>query len=537
MTDQQFDAVVVGGGHNGLVCGTYLARQGHKVCVLERRDIVGGAAVSEAVWPGYRVSTGAYTMALLQPRIIQELDLAREGFEVLVPPPMVHFYDRERYLVLHGDSERLHAELARYSRVDADAYPDYVQTMKAIGEVVSRMLWEIPPDPGSSKLSERVRLARFAWKNRNLGAVFYDVYELMTLSGYDWLKRWFVSDEVITALGFYVACSGAATTLSAPGSAYILLRGFIRDNTTAAGPSGFVRGGMGSISEAIAAAGRRHGLIIRTNAQVRNVILHDGRAQGVVLEDGSEIRARAVVSNVPSKLLFGSMVDAEALDADFTRRVGRIRDRSAAFKINFALRRLPSFTGFEPERSGFAYPAQLRIAPSTRYFEQSFDAAKYGRIAQNPALVLTTPSVVDDSVAPSGRHLMHVFGQHAPYALETGAWDDDARKRLYANAVDTITQYAPDFADCIDDCQVLSPHDIEQHFLLPGGHVHHGELSADQILFNRPVHGSAAYRTPVDGLFQCGASAHPGGGVTGVPGYNAARVVLKALGRSRQRRT
>lgn len=529
MTQDQYDAIVIGGGHNGLVCGAYLARKGKRVCVLERRDIVGGAAVSEPVWPGFRVSTGAYTMALLQPRIIRDLELAREGFEVLVPTPMVHFYGRDRYLILHGDGERLHAELARYSRADAEAYPDYVQRMQAIGKVVSRMLWQIPPDPGSTKLGDRVRLARFAWQHRNLGDVFYDLYDLMTLSAHDWLARWFESDAVITAIGFYAACSGAATTLSVPGSAYILLRGFIRDNVTPAGPSGFVRGGMGSISEAIAAAGRRYGLEVRTGAEVEHVIVHDNRAQGVVLKNGTRLKARAVISNVPAKWLFGRLIDADELDAGFVRRIGRIRDRSAAFKINFALRRLPSFTGFDVHRSGFDYPTQLRIAPSTRYLEQSFDAAKYGRIADHPALVLTTPSVLDDTVAPPGRHLLHLFGQHVPYALDSGDWDAAARERLLKNVLATVTQYAPDFADCVVDYQLLSPRDLERHFRLPGGHVHHGELSADQILFNRPVHGSAAYSTPLKGLFQCGASVHPGGGVTGVPGHNAARVVLRAL--------
>ncbi|MBV7485314.1 NAD(P)/FAD-dependent oxidoreductase [Bordetella sp. BOR01] len=525
MNAEKYDAVIIGGGHNGLVCGAYLARAGRRVCVLERRDLIGGAAVSEAVWPGYRVSTASYTMALLQPRIMLDLELARHGLEVVPPPPMIHLFEPGKYLVLDGD-DSVARQLARYSEEDARAYPAYRAHMAALGAIVSRLLWEIPPDPAATSLSARLALLRFAWRYRGLGDRLHDIYEVLTLSAADFLRRWFRSDEALCALGFYVGCGGATTTLSAPGSAYVLLRGYIRDHTTEAGPAGFIRGGMGSISEAIARAGQEHGMVIRTQAPVRRVVLSKGRACGVELENGEQIQAGAVISNAPAKLLFRKLVPQDALPAAFLARVDAIRDHSHAFKVHIALSRLPRFAGLNAGDVAGGYPVQARLAASTDVLEQAYDDAKYGRIAAQPALVVLTPSVVDATVAPEGRHLMTIFGQHAPYRLRGRNWDEHARNELREAVLRTLERHAPDIRDCIEHIQVLGPADIEARFSLPGGHVHHGELSADQIFFRRPVPGAADYRTPVAGLYQCGASVHPGGGVTGVPGYNAARVIL-----------
>jgi len=526
MKSNRYDAVIIGGGHNGLVCGAYLARAGRKVCVLERREMVGGAAVSEAVWPGYRVSTASYTMALLQPRIMLDLELERHGLRVIAPPPMVHLYEPGKYLVL-ADDAAVARQLERYSEDDARAYADYRAHMAVLGAVVSELLWEIPPDPAATSIGGRMALLRFAWRHRGLGERFHDVYDILTLSALDFLKRWFRSDEALCALGFYVACGGAATTLSAPGSAYVLLRGYIRDHTTKAGPAGLVQGGMGGISEAIARAGREHGMEIRTGAPVRQVLVRDGRAWGVQLENGEQIQAGSVVSNAPAKVLFRGLTPPGALPERFLERVDAIRDQSHAFKVHLGLKRLPHFDAMDAERVQGGYPVQVRLASSVDMLEQAYDAAKYGRIAARPALVALTPSVVDPSVAPDGRHLMTIFGQHAPYRLRERSWDDAARAELREAVLTTLEHYAPDIRGCIEHIQVLSPADLEARFCLPGGHVHHGELSADQIFFRRPVAGAADYRTPVRGLYQCGASVHPGGGVTGVPGYNAARVVLR----------
>jgi phytoene dehydrogenase-like protein len=521
------DGVIIGGGHNGLVCGAYLAKAGQRVIIVERRDMVGGASVSEEIWPGYKVSTAAYTMALLQPRIILELELARHGFEVCRPTPMVHLFGGGKSLVMAEDPAALHAELAQFSAKDADAYPRYRAHMVRLGQLVSQMLWEIPPDPASSRFRSRVDLLRFAWRYRGIGKQFYDLYDALTLSSHDFLKRWFESDEVITTLSFYTACGGGVSGPRSPGSAYILLRGFVRDQGTAAGPSGFIRGGMGAVSDAIARSGQQHGMEIRTGIPVKSVFVEGGKARGVVLEDGEVIRSRYVVSNAPAKVLFRNLVPPDELPVDFLKEVDLIRDASTAFKVHLALNRLPSFLEFDAARAGFSYPVQARIAPSVDYLERAYDAGKYGGIAEHPPLVIMTPSVVDPTVAPDGKHLISIFGQHAARYLRNGGWNDERREDLYQVVLNTLEQQAPDIRDCIDAAQVLSPADLEERFCLPGGHVHHGELSADQIFFRRPVRGCGDYRTPLAGLYQCGASVHPGGGVTGVPGYNAASVILR----------
>lgn len=522
-----YDGVIIGGGHNGLVCGAYLARAGQRVCVVERREMVGGASVTEEVWPGYKVSTAAYTMALMQPRIILELELARHGFEVCKPTPMVQLFGGAKSLVMAEDPAALRAEFAQFSEKDADAYPKYRAHMARLGQRVSRMLWEIPPDPGSSRLRSRMDLVRFAWRYRDIGDQFYDLYDALTLSSHDFLKRWFESDEVLTALSFYTACGGGVSSPRTPGSAYILLRGFVRDHGTAAGPAGFMRGGMGAISEAIARSGRQHGMEIRTGAPVKSVLVEGGQARGVVLQDGEVLRSRYVVSNAPAKVLFRTLLSQADLPGAFLKEVDLIRDASTAFKVHLALNRLPTFRDFDAARAGFPYPAQARIAPSIEYLERAYDAGKYGGIAEQPPLVVMTPSVVDPTVAPEGKHLISIFGQHAARHLRDGEWNDERREALYQAVLCTLERHAPDIRDCIDAAQALSPADLEQRFCLPGGHVHHGELSADQIFFRRPVRGFGDYRTPVPGLYQCGASVHPGGGVTGVPGYNAASVILR----------
>lgn len=526
MATTSYDAVIIGGGHNGLVCGAYLARTGMKVCVLERRHIIGGAAVSEAVWPGYRVSVASYTMALLQPRIIEQLELAKYGYEVIAPTPMVHFFGDGKTLTVGNAGEKLFANIRQFDPNDPDAYVRYREHMTKIGAIVAEMLWEIPPDPGSRTLSDRARLLRFAYKYRNIGQGFHDLYEVLTLSAYDFLSRWFRSDEMITALGFYAACGGANTSVCSPGSAYVLLRGFIRDHSTKAGPAGFIRGGMGSISEAIAASGQAHGMEVRCNAAVDSLVVEAGAATGVRLGNGDIIKARMVVSNVATKILFQQLVPTGAVSEDFMHRVAHIRDRSTAFKVNLAMKRLPTFKDFDADSAGFDYPTQARFAPSVEYLERAYDASKYGSIAQHPALVMLTPSKLDPSVAPAGKHLVSIFGQHAPYKLKSGNWDD-ARADLYEIVLSTLERHIPDIRECIDDAQVLSPADLERVFNLPGGHVHHGELSMDQIFFHRPVQGAADYCTPIKNLYQCGASVHPGGGVTGVPGHNAAKVILQ----------
>ena len=520
------DAVIIGGGHNGLVCGAYLARAGRKVLVLERRELVGGAAVTEELWPGYRLSTASYTMALLQPKVILDLGLQQHGFKVLKPPPMFMPLEGGRSLVFHEDAQRCHDEIARFSRKDAEAYPRYREHMQQLGLVFRKLLFEVPPELEVGGVRDLVDFARLGWRHRGMKDRLYDLYDTMTLSAFDYLARWFESDEMRAALGFYAAGGGANSGIKTPGSAYVLLRGYVRDNTTAAGGAGFVQGGMGAISQAIAAAGAAHGMQVRTNAPVAAVDIRDGRAVGVVLEGGEQIPAKVVICNASAQTLFRRLVDAEHLPPEFRQQVAHIRDESTVFKLNLALKALPHFKDFDPAERGFAYPAQVRIGPSTDYIERAYDPSKYGDFARRPVMTIVTPSVLDPTLAPEGRHVMSIMGQHAPYTLRGRSWDDAARGELLQATLETLEGFAPGFSEAIEHAQLLTPVDFERIFDLPRGHVHHAELSADQIFFRRPVRGFGDYRTPVRGLYQCGASTHPGGGVTGVPGHNAAHLIL-----------
>ncbi|VVE55074.1 phytoene dehydrogenase [Pandoraea sputorum] len=524
-----FDVVVVGGGHNGLVCGAYLARQGKRVCVLERKSQLGGAVVTEELWPGFKVSTASYLMALLQPKIMLDLELKRHGLEVIPLTPTFQPLAHDRAFTFWAQMQRVQEEIARFSPADAQAYPAYVEFMTGVAQVAQELLWQTPFDAARPGLTGAWQWARFAWKHRAAQKRIYDVYELMTLSAYDLLGRWFESDDVKAVLGFYASAAGANTSMKTPGSAYILLRGFLRDNTTAAGGSGVVKGGMGSITQAILKDGQAHGLLAHCDADVCEVLIERGRATGVILRDGRVFRGRAIVGNLPAKLLFQHLVPKEALAPDFLKEVAQIRDRSTAYKVHLALTGLPSFRNFDPLRMGFDYPALVRIGPDIDYIERSYDGSKYGEFAKHPCLAVLTPSALDDSLAPPGRHVMSIFGTHAPYRLASGAWTDADREALYECTIATLEAYAPNIRELILHKQILVAPDLEQRFSLPGGHVHHGELSADQIFFKRPVKHYADYRTPIPGLFMCGASTHPGGGVTGVPGHNAAKVVNEFL--------
>lgn len=526
--DRTYDAVIVGGGHNGLVCGAYLARAGKSVCVLERRPLIGGAAVTEELWPGFKVSTASYTMALLQPRIILELELAKHGFEVVKPTPMFQPIEGGPPLLTFDDLAKTCACFAQYSRKDAEVYPRYREHMREVARVVRALLFEIPPDVASRAAGDVLSLLRFAWRYRNVGARLYDIWDVMTLSAWDLLSRWFESEQVKAALGFYAAGGGANGGMKSPGSAYVLLRGFIRDHETPAGGAGFIRGGMGTISNAIASVGKARGMEVRTDAEVASIDIRDGRATGAILANGDTIRGRTIVANASAQSTFLKLIGPDRLPAEFVEQVRRIRDESTSFKVHLGLSRLPTFRDFDAARLGFAYPAVARVGPSVDYIEQAYDDSKYGRFSRRPVMTVMTPSFVDPTVAPQGMHLMSIFAQHAPYTLRGRSWDD-ARGDLYETVVATLSEFVPDIRDCIVHSQTLTPLDYERIFALPRGHIHHGELSADQIFFRRPVRGCGGYTTPIRGLYLCGASTHPGGGVTGVPGHNAAQVVLRHL--------
>jgi phytoene dehydrogenase-like protein len=529
-----YDAVIVGGGHNGLVCGAYLAKAGNTVCVLERKAQIGGAVVTEELWPGYKVSTASYLMGLLQPKVMLDLELKKHGLEILKLTPTFQPLEGDASFTFWEEEARLHAEFAKFSARDAAAYPEYLAYMKALAPSVRAMLFQVPLDPKMRGLKNLASLARFAWANRKLVDHLYSIYDIMTLSAYEFLGKWFESEQVKAVLGFYAAAAGGNMSMKTAGSAYILLRGFLRDNTTAAGGSGIIRGGMGSISNAIAASGREAGMEIRTDAEVESIMVENNTAKGVRLAGGEMIAGRVVISNAPAKTTFLKLLQGTPLPAEFSADVSRIRDRSTSYKVHLGLKGPPEFRLFDPAASGFACPVLVKVGPSVDYIERAYDASKYGEYSPNPCLAVLTPSVLDNTLAPEGHHVMSIFGSHAPYALRTGPWTEQDRQALYERTLVALEAHAPGIRDLIVHSQIMVAPDYERAFGLPGGHVHHGELSADQIFFKRPVKHFADYRSPVEGLFQCGASTHPGGGVTGVPGHNAAGVVNGWLKRGRR---
>ncbi|MFB2551365.1 phytoene desaturase family protein [Ensifer soli] len=526
-----YDAVIVGAGHNGLVCGAYLARKGLSVCVVERRDIIGGAAVTEELWPGFHLTTASYVMSLLQPKVILDLDLKAHGFAVMKPDPLVQLLPDGRHLVFHDDTAAFADQLRQFSEKDAEALPRYRRHMQQLAPLVRSLMWSRPIDPTSRRPGDVLDTLKFAWRHRGAVSKFYELYDLFTLSAYDYLAKWFESDITIAALGFYAAGGGGGNAAyKTPGTAFALSRSYLRDNTTAAGGTGFVVGGMGAITKAIAASGVASGMEIRTGVAVRAIRVGNGRTTGVVLDDGDVIEAKAVVSNANARTTFLTLLPEQELPPAFVSRIRGFRAESTVFKVHLALDGLPVFRNFSERRLGFDYPVQLRLASGTQAVERSYMAAQRGEIDSEPFLTVMTPSLVDPSLAPAGKHVMSIFGGHVPNRPAGGGWDEK-RGVLLDHVTAAIEAQAPGFRDLILHSQVLTPLDYERIFDLPGGHLQHGEMSLNQMFFGRPAPHYANYRTPIDRLYLCGASAHPGGGVTGIPGHNAAEVILRDFGR------
>ncbi|MBE2274929.1 MAG: NAD(P)/FAD-dependent oxidoreductase [Rhodobacteraceae bacterium] len=521
----QYDAVIVGGGHNGLTCGAYLARAGIKVLVVERRDIVGGAAVTEEIAPGYRSSMASYYQGLLQPKVILDLELQKYGFQVLPAHPTVFALEGGRSFTMWDDPEKFAAEIGKLSNVDGQAYARYRAHMQKVAPFMKQLLWEVPVNPGSKRPRDLWRLAGFVWRFRKIGPQFFDIYNLLTMSAYDYLSRWFESDDVKLVLGFFAGGGGANSSLKTPGSAYMLARGIVRDGSTAAGPAGFMKGGMGSVSEAIRRSGEAHGMEVRTGCPVERILVENNRATGIRLQDGEEIRSKIVIANATARTIFTRLLDPATLPEAFNRDIKGIRCESTVFRVNLALAALPQAPGLGGGTAEGIVP-QMTIAPSVAYMERAHRMSQEGEMADQPFLIVKVPTMVDPTLAPLGHHVMNVFGGHAPYTLASGNWDE-RREELWANVLKVLKTQFPDIEDLILHRQVLTPLDLERIFDLPNGHVHHGEISADQMFFRRFSPDYADYRSPVKGLYQASASVHPGGGVTGVPGHNAAKVILQ----------
>lgn len=524
-----FDAVIVGAGHNGLVCAAYLAKAGHKVCVVERRNVVGGAAVTEELWPGFHLSVAAYWMSLMQPKVMIDLELLKYGVKVVETAPGIQPFRDGSSVTFWPDEKRMCDELRKYSEADAQAYPQFVAHMKKLVVHLRKMLYEVPVDITSRKTKDLAKAAGMVWRNRAMGPAFYDVWDLLTLSCHDYLKRWFSSPEVLTVFGCYASGSGGNIGPMSPGSAYVLARPYLRESDTDAGPGGLVQGGMGAISNALKQVCLDNGVDIRCNTPVSEIVVVDGTARGVKLASGEMIKARAVISNANAKTLFLRLIKPEYLPGDVIDAVKRIRTTSSCFKINMALSGLPEWSALKGKNIN-QVPGSITIAENLEELQRAFESAQHGEMAKNPYMWILTPSAFDKTAAPAGMHTMSLLGGHVPYELKDGRpWDDTTKEELFEIVANQIERYAPGFKQLVMHKQVLVAKDLEQMFDLPTGHVHHGELSLDQIFFRRPIAHYADYRTPIKGLYQCGASAHPGGGVTGVPGHNAAHVILSDL--------
>ncbi len=523
---QCYDAAIVGGGHNGLVAAAYLARAGRRVLVLERRELVGGSSVTEEVWPGFRVSTAAYLTSLLSEVVIRDLELERFGYRVDAKDPAFFSpFPDGRVLFMWQDRSRTLEEIAKFSRRDAERYPAYEDHIETLSRIVEPLLLVTPPafpPAGAGDLLEWFRLAAKVYRlgRRDFAALV----KIFTQSAADFLDEWFESPElkVTLATDGVIGANGGPRS---PGTAYVLLHHCMGGVGGKRGLWGFVRGGMGAVSEAIAASARSRGVEIRTSAPVARILVREGRARGVVLEGGEEITAGIVISNIDPRQTFLRLLDERELDPGFVSAIRRYRIEGTSLKMNFALSGLPEFRAL-PGAPGPQHRATMHICPSIEYVERAWDDAKYGRPSERPMLELTIPTMYDPSLAPPGKHVMGVFLQYAPYTLRDGDWD--GLRESYADRVmDVIAEYAPNIQSIVLERQVLTPLDLERQFGLTGGNIFHGEMSLDQMFVMRPVAGWARYRTPVAGLYLCGSGVHPGGGVMGIPGYNAAREILR----------
>ncbi|MFZ0168354.1 MAG: NAD(P)/FAD-dependent oxidoreductase [Candidatus Dormiibacterota bacterium] len=522
-----YDAIVVGGGHNGLICAAYLAGAGQKVVVLESRPRVGGAAVTEEVWPGYHVSILSYVVSLLRPAIVRELGLARFGYEVypLDPAYFMPFPDG-RSLFYWEDVNRAAAEVAKFSAHDALALIEYDRAIGALVQVVRPLLDLAPPalDPRRpAELGKVLRLGRHLLRHRS---VLSQLTDIMTMSVSDFLDQWFDDPAVKGALA-PGGVIGAWAGPHSPGTAYVLLHHRIGEAGGQRGGWGFVKGGMGALSEILASAARARGAEIRTGVPVNQIAIKGSRAHGVVLEDGTELTGRSVISAIHPRTTLLDLVGREHLPAGLVVEMERYRSRSGSAKVNLALAELPNFRALQTTGVGPQHP-EFIINPSIEYLHRAWDDALSGTWSVNPMMDCVIPTTKDSTLAPPGRHILTCFVQYTPYQLRDASWDQE-RERFADRVVEILGSYAPNLPGAVLERQVITPPDMEREFGLLGGNIFHGEMALDQLFFLRPASQAGSYRTPVAGLYLGGSGTHPGGGVMGAPGRNAARTVLGDL--------
>jgi phytoene dehydrogenase-like protein len=522
---QSYDAVVIGGGHNGLTSAAYLARAGKRVIVLERRHVLGGAAVTEEIFPGFRFSVYSYVVSLLRPEIIRELQLPKHGLEILPLDGTITPLEDD-YLWRVNDHGRTVRELRRWSNNDAEAYEEYGQLMVDMARFIKPILSVVPPDPGKVNPMDWFPLYGLAKGFKDLPQRLQQTFiQLMTMSAADFLEQWFETDPLKATM----SASGIIGTFQgprSPGTAYVLLHHYMGEIDGAFRAWGIPRGGTGGVSNAIASAARSLGVEIRTEAPVARIDVQGGRAVGVVLESGEEIKASVVLSSLDSNLTFLKLLEQGTLEPEFETEVKRYKYRGSSGKVNLALDGLPELA-CKPGQGDWLRGA-ISFSPSLDYMERAYDDAKYGRFSRRPYIDCIIPTLVDPSMAPPGKHIMSCFVQYAPYHLADGReWTDSERSAFGENVIDTLEERFPRIRDLIIHKMFITPKDIEETTGLTEGNIFQGELSLEQLFFNRPVPGWARYRTPVNGLWMCGSATHPGGGIMGAPGRIAALEVLK----------
>jgi phytoene dehydrogenase-like protein len=521
----RYDVIVIGGGHNGLVNAAYLARAGKKVVVLEKRHVLGGAAVTEEIIPGFKFSVFSYVVSLLRPEIIRDLDLPRHGLEILPLDGTFTPMPSGDYLWRVNDHGKTRREIARHSKIDAEAYEEFGKEMVQMCRFVKPILAMVPPDPTTLDPRDLKKLLFLGNRFRALKSDDrYNLLQLMTMSATDFLDQWFETD-VLKATMSASGIIGTFLGVRSPGTAYVLLHHYMGEIDGAFRSWGFSRGGTGAISNSIAGAAVEAGVEIRKSVIVSKILTKNGTAEGVVLDTGEEINASVVSSSLDPNLTFLKFLDAKDLPGDFLEEVRRYKYRGSSGKVNLALDGLPEFKCLPGV--GRHLRGAMSISPSVDYMERAYDQAKYGEFSRRPYIDMVIPSLTDPSVAPPGKHVLSCFVQYAPYKLKPGTNWDEQREAFGDAVVDTISEYAPNIKNLILGRQVLTPLDIERSIGLTEGNIFQGELSLEQLFFLRPVAGWARYRTPIRNLYMCGSATHPGGGIMGAPGRLAALEILK----------
>src|SRR6202171_6194182 len=523
----KYDVIVIGGGHNGLTTAAYLGKAGRKVLVLERRHILGGAACTEEVFPGFKFSVCSYVVSLLRPEIIRDLDLPRHGLEILPLDGTFTPMPNGDHLWRVNDHGKTHREIARHSRVDAEAYDEFGKAMQAMCRFVKPILSMVPPDPNTLNPRELMKLLFIGKRFQGMSSNDkYNQVQLMTMSAADFLDQWFETD-VLKATMSASGIIGTFLGIRSPGTAYVLLHHYMGEIDGAFRSWGFSRGGTGAISNAIAGAAREFGAKIRTEAPIAKIIVKNNRAQGVVLLNGDEIYGDMISSSVDPRLTFIKFIEESQLPSEFLDDVRRYKFRGSSGKVNIALDALPDFKCLPGP--GTHLRGAISISPSVEYMERAYDDAKYGNFSRHPYIDMVIPSLTDPSVAPPGKHVMSCFVQYAPYKLRPGLNWDDQKEAFGDTVVNTIAEYAPNIKDIIIEKQVITPLDLEREWGLSEGNIFQGELSLEQLFFLRPVAGWAQYRTPIKNLYMCGSATHPGGGIMGANGRLAALEMLKDI--------